>query len=84
MSIGMPVVSTDCPSGPRELIGSHDCGTLVPCGEVKLLAEAIVFYLTNPAIAKIHGSNAQRRIEDYYSEESVISLWNETIHRTQH
>jgi GalNAc-alpha-(1->4)-GalNAc-alpha-(1->3)-diNAcBac-PP-undecaprenol alpha-1,4-N-acetyl-D-galactosaminyltransferase len=83
MSIGMPVVSTDCPSGPRELIGSHDCGTLVPCGEVKLLAEAIVFYLTNPAIGKIHGGNAQRRIEDYYSEEFVTSLWNETILRCE-
>lgn len=41
MALGRPVVSTDCPSGPRELLGSGRLGKLVPVGDEAAMAEAI-------------------------------------------
>lgn len=39
---GTAVVSTDCPHGPREVLGNGKFGRLVPLGDPGALAEAIV------------------------------------------
>jgi glycosyltransferase involved in cell wall biosynthesis len=44
---GLRVVSTDCVSGPREILGTEH-GLLVPAGDASALAAAIVQSLSNP------------------------------------
>jgi len=48
LACGTPVISTDCPSGPREILGEDLPDTLIPCGDAKILAERINQFLTKP------------------------------------
>jgi len=41
LSLGVPVVSTDCPSGPAEILAGGAYGDLVPMNDSAALAEAI-------------------------------------------
>jgi len=48
MALGTPVVSTDCPSGPREILKGGEYGKLVAVGDDRALAEAIQRVLELP------------------------------------
>jgi glycosyltransferase involved in cell wall biosynthesis len=48
LACGCPVVSTNCPSGPQEILGNGAFGPLVPVGEDRALAEAILHTLEQP------------------------------------
>ena len=49
MYAGLPIVSTDCPSGPAEMLDGGRYGDLVPCGDAPALAAAIEKALAKPA-----------------------------------
>lgn len=48
MAVGLPVVSTDCRSGPREILDDGAFGTLVPVGDAVALARALGQTLDHP------------------------------------
>jgi len=51
MALGVPVVSTDCPSGPREILEDGKYGMLVPMNDARRLADAMEKTLANPPAA---------------------------------
>lgn len=48
LACGCPVVSTDCPSGPSEVLDNGRFGALVPVGNPQALAEAVLATLRQP------------------------------------
>ena len=52
LACGCPVVSTDCPSGPAEVLDGGRFGPLVPVGDVAALAGAIEQVLDDPPSAE--------------------------------
>ena len=51
LAAGTRVVSTDCPSGPREILQDGRLGALVPVGDAAALARSIVSALDRPGNA---------------------------------
>lgn len=59
MAMGIPVISTDCPSGgPAELINSGENGILISVGDVKALFESMCYLAENSDYSKMLGKNA--------------------------
>jgi glycosyltransferase involved in cell wall biosynthesis len=48
LALGVPVVATDCESGPREILKGGRYGPLVPMGDADALAAAMQRVLADP------------------------------------
>lgn len=67
MAVGVPVVSTDCRSGPRELLDGGRHAPLVPVGDVDALAAAMIKVLDAPPDPQ----TLQSAVAEYRSEISA-------------
>jgi glycosyltransferase involved in cell wall biosynthesis len=67
MALGTPVVSTDCPSGPAEILEGGKWGKLVPVGSVTALARAIEDTLDQPPDSRA----LQRRAAEFSVDRAV-------------
>jgi len=70
MACGTPVVSTDCPVGPRTVLQGGRYGPLVPVGDDKAVAEAILRTLDAPLDAE-----TLRKGATPYEIEAATSAW---------
>lgn len=75
MACRTPVLSTDCPSGPREILDDGRCGRLVSPGDSHALADAIADCIAHPDAWQSYVPTARHRVEQAYSvEESVAAV----------
>jgi glycosyltransferase involved in cell wall biosynthesis len=65
MALGLPVISTDCPSGPSEIIEDSKSGLLVPVKDEKALTQAIVDVLTDDELRKGLSKEARLRAQSF-------------------
>jgi glycosyltransferase involved in cell wall biosynthesis len=61
LAAGCPVVSTDCPSGPREILADGAYGPLVPVGDHAAMASAILATIAAP----LPGSQLRARAAEF-------------------
>lgn len=72
MACGCPVISTNCPSGPDEILAAGLYGPLVPVGDVEELSAAMLQVLENPVsrdtlIQRAMHFSTQRLVPEYLS-----------------
>jgi glycosyltransferase involved in cell wall biosynthesis len=68
LAAGIPVVSTDCLSGPREILADGKFGRLVPVGDAQALAEAM-----RESLASAHDSAAlMARAQDFSIDKAAV------------
>ena len=72
LACGCPVVSTDCPSGPGEILDGGRYGRLVPVGDEAAMADALAATLAAPPPAPLLRERAQafslaRAVDGYAS-----------------
>ncbi len=61
LALGTPLVATDCPNGPSEILELGKYGPLVPMGDAKALANAMQATLDSPPDRTLLREAAQRR-----------------------
>ncbi|MFP4323694.1 MAG: glycosyltransferase [Anaerolineales bacterium] len=69
MACGCPMVSTDCKSGPREILDKGRYGPLVPVRDVQALADAIRTTLAQPPDKATLQASAQRFTQQAITEQ---------------
>ena len=79
MACGLPCISTDCKTGPKELIRSYENGLLVPTGDVEKMKEAIEYFIENPKETEKFGLNARKSITMKCSIDYILKQWNEML-----
>lgn len=80
MACGLPVVSFDCPCGPKDIVRHNEDGLLVPSGNIDALAEAMHQMMLDDSLrqqmAKVAVKNVQR-----YKLNEVCQHWQKIFER---
>ncbi len=67
MALGCPVISTNCPCGPQEILAGGEYGRLVEPRAPAQLAQAMEEFLHDPASARALSIRAQEHVATKYS-----------------
>jgi glycosyltransferase involved in cell wall biosynthesis len=79
MAIGLPCVTTDCPSGPREISAEGKFALLVPPNDPDALAQAIGKLMANPTLRQNLGDSARLSVNQRYALTGVLSMWDDAF-----
>lgn len=80
MACGIPVISTDCPFGPAEIISNGINGILVPPNDVEKLSEAIIYLLNNPEVRKRISIGGIKRAKNFQAK-SIVNQYKKIINQ---
>ena len=81
MSLGLPVIATDCPpGGAGEIIDDNVNGILVPVGDDVKMAEAMDKILSDNEFANKLGQNAHKIYKEFESD-TVAKDWEDFIYK---
>lgn len=65
MSHSLPVVTTDCPCGPKDIITDGENGFLVHVDDIEAMAEKLEYLISNPSKRQEIGEKAYLRSRDF-------------------
>jgi glycosyltransferase involved in cell wall biosynthesis len=68
LACGVPVVSTDCPHGPAEILAGGQAGVLVPPRDAAALAVSLLQVLDEPALRARLVEQGQARSQQFRAD----------------
>ena len=77
-SCGLPIVSFDCPEGPREIITDNKDGFIVKDFDKELLKDRLITLIENEKIRRKFGNNAFENSKRF-SPEEIVSKWSDLL-----
>ena len=76
--MGLPCVSTDCETGPSDIITDGENGFLVPVNDASAIADRIIKIIEmSPKERSIMGAKAHQTIEDKFLSSKILKKWEE-------
>lgn len=76
MALGLPCVTFDCPSGPREMTRDGQDAVLVPAGDRDQLRDGLRRVLSDPALRQQLGERAAESVRSRYALPAVLAQWD--------
>lgn len=76
MSLGLPCVSFDCPSGPREMSNNGRDASLVPLNDEQALIAALEELMSDPRLRGVLGQRAALSVRERYGMDAILELWD--------
>lgn len=74
MACGTPVIATDCPVGPKEILLDGTCGILVPMKDVNAFYNSIETLMENHSMYSEYQEKGYRRAFDFEQSKIVSTL----------
>ncbi|MBU0731983.1 glycosyltransferase [Patescibacteria group bacterium] len=82
MACQCPVVSTDCPYGPSEIISHNKDGYLVTVGDFEKLADHIIKLLDDPALRQKIAFNGLNTVKTAFSPDNMVQAYERLFSKT--
>lgn len=79
LSVGLPIVSFDCPNGPRNIITNKEDGILVENQNIEELTEEILFLIENENLRMAFGVQAKAN-SFKFSTSVVMQQWTNLLY----
>jgi glycosyltransferase involved in cell wall biosynthesis len=79
LTCGTPVISTDCPSGPREVLDNERFGRLVPVRQPLTMADAIGEHRSQPAVLRDKAAAGSQSVRERYAAATVVKRLEELL-----
>lgn len=74
ISFGLPCISFDCPSGPRDIIKDNVNGYLISLNDESTLEEAIIRIINNPEL-KLQMGKESFKISKAWEDDKLLQQW---------
>lgn len=87
LALGTPVVSTDCPSGPREILNDGEAGILVPVGDPQRMASGIARLIEDDTLRDRYRDAGKHAVDGFHRDsagKNYLELCNRLIESPNH
>jgi len=78
MAFGLPCISTNCPSGPNEVIDDGENGFLIPVGDKNMLKRKLEILISQPELGKRFGASAKASTAKFETKH-ISEQWQHLI-----
>lgn len=79
MAMGLPCVTVDCPSGPREMSVNGHAARLVPLGDETALRMALDEVMSEGVLRDALGRRAAQTVREQYDLQGILQRWDQVF-----